>query len=445
MFSKVTNGNALLVGLVSLSFLVSFSHGQSLSHQEIAPVSPTSSPSNTESYHTPLAGAALDIEIAGEKLNIPAHDRRHILAVNLGTALFFPRIGNHTGVPFFALYYKGQWEDDRRRARAVVTGVVNYVDFEDGSWNNNGWEVLGHWENYTIPFPTTEIVEGEEIKFSEIYWGHFLGGLGIGWRAPVYPYHCDNDFRWQIWYEPGFIYSRRSSNTGPEVQLPPDTPLHQLHLRVRLDTFERNILELPHRGWACGIDFTLGRREHWADHQFTKDITFSRENTRDFLRLTSYVMTAVGIPSLSERHRLLFSCYAGWSPAKNWDRFSALRIGGGPSPSESNDLSRNPFPGALFDQFIVERYLIMNIEYRLEIMFFLYLHLRGTFAWGKVASLDDGNRLSMLKGTAQAFSCGITSGFIWDSLIYLEYAYDHGVVRPNDQGHGFLISWAKDI
>lgn len=392
-------------------------------------------------YRTPLAGEALETTFAGEKIQIPPRDRRELLALNVGSSFLTPKIGGNFAVPFAALYYQKYWEDDHRRFRAIVTGLVNYLNFADGTWNDRGWEVLLQWENYTIPFPRAEILNDEKIEDSEIYWGHVLGSIGLGFRVAVPPYHYDNDFRAQLLYEAGYLYIDRSSHTGDDVILPPSTPFHELHLRLRYDAFDRNLLELPHRGWAAGMDLSMGRRDRWSDHQFSPLITFTREDTRDYLRITAYAVAALAIPFVSERHRLLLSAHGGWSKENNWDRFSAFRIGGGPSPSESNDLARHPFPGAVFDQFIAERYLILTMEYRLELTFFFFLHVRGTVGWGRIAGLDNEYYLDVESLFGHAFSAGITSGFFWNSVLYFEYAYDHHVIRRAQDGHAFLVSW----
>jgi len=94
------------------------------------------------------------------------------------------------------------------------------------------------------------------------------------------------------------------------------------------------------------------------------------------------VIGAMGIPWLSGRHRFVGYLHGGVSPMGKLDRFSAFRAGGGPFPNETDDLYRLPYPGALFNDFPVSDYVVGTLEYRLELLFFMYLHLRGTFAWG---------------------------------------------------------------
>ena len=393
--------------------------------------------------HLPIVTDAFDVPIQGIPISIAPRDRRNVFAINLGATLFTPKLGGNTIIPFGAFYLRQQRQDDRRRLRAILTGVVNYIDFADGTWNNSGFEALLHWENFTVPLASTEIIAGKNAEFTEIKWGRLLGGVGFGWRTPLAPHHFDNDFRAQLFYKPGYLYSGKSDETGPLAELPPDTALHQLHLRLRFDIFDRNFLELPHRGWAWGADLVFGRKEHWSDHRFSEVYQFDRDDTRDYLRISGYITTALPVPFLSERHRLLISGYAGWSPSGNWDRFTAFRLGGGVAPSESEDLARVVFPGAGFDQFIAEKYLLGVIEYRLELDFYVYLHARVSLMWGKFGMLELDEFTT--KDFTAAFTAAISTGFIWNSLLYAEYTIDDGFVRRGRPGHGILISWSKEF
>ena len=398
-----------------------------------------------QNYQTPLAGEPFKANIAGRKIEIPPRDRHNVTALNAGTSIFTPDIGDDNVVPFAALYLRRFWSDNRRRIRAILTGVVNYVDYADSTWNDGNWEFLLHWHNYTLPFPTSEVVTGRTIGESKIYRGRFVGGIGLGWKKSVYPHHFDNNVNFQVMYKPGYLYTKKSDDTAESFVLPPNTFIHQLEFSIRYDSFHRNLMELPHRGWAGGITLTLGRRNSWSDHG-SSYIMFRRDDTRDYLRVSSYVVTALDVPYLSERHRILFYGSFLWSPSKNTDRYSAFRVGGGPSPSESFDMSRHPFPGALFDQYMVEKGIVLTFEYRLELFFFFYVHIRETVALANVYALNsDMNRIEIEKAIGNTFSIGITTGFFWNSVLYIEYAYDNRVNRQDDVGHGILISWSKEF
>jgi hypothetical protein len=47
----------------------------------------------TDTYRTPRAGEALELEIFGRHVSVPERDRSHINAVNLGSVIVTPNIG----------------------------------------------------------------------------------------------------------------------------------------------------------------------------------------------------------------------------------------------------------------------------------------------------------------------------------------------------------------
>ena len=210
-----------------------------------------------------------------------------------------------------------------------------------------------------------------------------------------------------------------------------------------LDGLRRNLLELPHEGWAGGVDIELTRRNRWSDANYG-GTDFSGESTRDYVKLSGYLMGAMGIPGLSERNRFLVSVYGGFAPGRNLDRFSAFRIGGGPFPNETDDLYRVAYPGATFNQFPVTDYVVGTVEYRRELLFFLYLHLRGTFTWANRDILTP-DTLKFSDDNGEAFSAGLTSGFFWKSQLYVEYAHDTGLLRNGRSGESALVLWSKSF
>jgi hypothetical protein len=393
-----------------------------------------------DEYHTPLEGEACTITAFGRTIQVPARDTRNELAISIGGSFFTPKIGDDSGTPYGALYWKHYW-GEQWRARAVIGIFVNEIDVVRSFGT---FEALAHWENETIPFPTTEIIDGYDIKSTSIRSGTFSGWFGAGYRVPVAPFTPDNDLRLQLFYAPGYLYTGRTGSTGPLVKLPPSTFVHGFHFRVRYDSFLRNLMELPHAGWAGGLDLELMRRNRSEDHTFGGGTIFRGDKTRDYLKLSGYLMGAAGVPGLSERHRLIGFLNAGFAPSDTIDRFSAFRIGGGPFPTESDDLYRLMYPGALFNQFPVANYAIATLEYRLELLAFLYLHLRGTVAYAERPFYRE-QKLDFTRDQSGAFTLGVTSGFFWDSQIYTEYAFDAGILRNGKSGSSFLILWSKSL
>lgn len=393
-------------------------------------------PNDEHEYHTPLAGDELTTSLLGYPIHIPGRNRDNVFAViTLGGIYFHPRLGGSDALPIGALYWRHRWE--KYNVRTVVSIFENEVDL---TRSFGELELLGHLENETLPAPTAEIVNGREVKESSILWGTFSGWLGAGWRKPVAPFHVDNDLKLQAFYHAGYLYSHTTSDTGAKVRLPPDTLVHGIRLRARYDSFSRNLMELPHAGWAGGMDLELTRRNTWSDANYG-GLDYSGASTRDYTKFSGYLSGAVGIPGLSERNRLLASVYGGFSPGHHLDRFSAFRIGGGPFPSENVDLIRHPYPGAVFNQFYVSDYAIGTVEYRRELLFFLYLHLRETFMWANRNIFSSQQRVSEANGNA--FSVGLTSGFYWNSQLYLEFTRDNGILRNGASGDSLLLLWSK--
>ena len=82
----------------------------------------------------------------------------------------------------------------------------------------------------------------------------------------------------------------------------------------------------------------------------------------------------------------------------------------------------------MFNQFYVSDYAMGTVEYRRELLFFLYLHLRETFVWANRNIFSSPQQL-FSEATGQAFSAALTSGFFWESQLYLEFTHDNGILR----------------
>lgn len=392
-------------------------------------------------YKTPRAGEAFRAEVLGEVIEIPANDRRTSLGLSLGGLFFSPEIGDQPASFFGGVTYRNSWDEDRRWLKMTLAGAYNEVEYAEGGWNESGIDLLGRFWNLTSPLPHVEAEGQNAIEVSRLYWGSLLAGTGLGLRFHVPPYHSDNDFRIQAIYELGYAFTHPDRDTLDTYELPPDTLFHQVHVRFLLDCLERNLIELAHEGVALGADLYLTRRDRWADHGISPEATFRAEDTRDHLKLFAFFRAAMGLPFLSERHRLLFYAGAGWAPNGNLDRFSAFRGGGGPPSSDYPDLSRLPYPGALVDEMLIERYLILTVEYRLEVIFFLYLHLRGTIAWARAGDLRSDLTFDFNNVETQAAHVGFTSGFFFGSRLQVEYVYRTAGPRAEAPGHAVVLNW----
>jgi len=391
-------------------------------------------------YHTPLAGEALHTVFMGKAVDLPAIDRSRVTALTLGGVFYTPKQGATAATPIGALYVMRIWENSR--TRDAISVFVNDLEY-DKSFGN--LELVARFENNTVPLGQREVVNNQEIKASDTKWGTVMGSLGPGLRYKVAPFQVDNDLRLQLLGKAGYFYAARTKDTGPDLVLPPDTMLYGVKLRGRYDGLRRNLLELPHAGMAAGFDLDYTHRDKWSDFGTVPDAVFTKANTQDYFQANGYLMGAGGIPGLSEKNRVLFSLHGGVTPEKSADRYNAITIGGGPLPGESDDLSRPDYPGTMFNQVLVSDYALAALEYRRELAFFLYLHLRETFIWADRAAVTDTNRFLFKSTTGAASTVGLDTGFFWNSELYLAYSWDTGFVRDGKPGSGIILVWNKSF
>ena len=232
-------------------------------------------------------------------------------------------------------------------------------------------------DSLTLPWARSEYVDGIRIAAGEVKWNQARAGAGLAWRMPLPPGECDNGLDAALTYEPGGLWFSRGSDTAPGYAVPRDTYEGRLHLRLRADALERNLLEMPHRGFAAGLDGLAGWRSRWDPWGFPAAL---ETGGRNWQAVSGFAYAAFApAPGLSERHRLVASLHAG--TGSDLDRFSAFRLGGGSTWGDFETLSRVVLPGAGVDEFYSSRYAIADLEYRYEALFFLYLQVRGTLAW----------------------------------------------------------------
>jgi hypothetical protein len=376
----------------------------------------------------------------GYAVDVPARDRGQVTALFLGGVVYIPKQGETSGTPLGALYVKRMWEDSR--TRNVISIFVNDLEY-DRSFGN--LELVTRFENNTLPVGQREVVNNQEIKSSDTVWGTVIGSLGPGLRYKVAPFQVDNDLRIQLLGRVGYFYARRTGDTGPNLVLPPETMLYGVKLRGRYDGMRRNLLELPHTGLAAGFDLDYTHRDRWRNFGTIPDAIFTRSATQNYLQFNGYLMGSGGIPGLSEQNRIFFSLHGGVTPRKSADRYNAITIGGGPLPVESDDLCRPDYPGTMFNQVLVSDYALAALEYRRELTFFMYLHLRETLIWANRAAVTDTNRFLFKSSTGAGSTIGLGSGFFWNSELYLGYAWDSGFVRNGKPGSGLILAWYKSF
>ena len=401
-----------------------------------------------QTYVTPRAGEAYTTTLGGEAVTVPPRDRRSVTALNLGLYGIpnGPRDANVA--PFGALFIWRNWDNGRERFRGEIAGIYNALRYHRALSPLDGLELVLTFDNLTVPIDRAEYAEAVRLSSEELMWHQFRLGLGLGWRRALAPGHQDNALELTLTYEPGALLFARGNETAPGFVMPADTYEGRLHLRLRADALERNVLELPHAGLAAGLDGWAGHRAHWRDWGGGPSGLQDGSAHRAWLALSGYVVAAGAWPfSPAQRHRLIASAYGG--VGARLDRFSAFRLGGGPGGGEWETLARPLVPGAAFGELFPSDYLVLNVEYRYELLFFLYLHLRGSMAWVDLFRFQGGGLIDRTDGL-HSVSAAVTSGFLWNSQLELGYSHNFGLFRI-DEGvsrrgrDALLISWSKEF
>jgi hypothetical protein len=383
--------------------------------------------------HTPLAGEAGRTSFLGYPVEIPALDRGHLTSITLGGTLLDPKQGDTRAIPFAALYLRRVEEE--YRTRDTVSIFVNELEYDRRFGN---LELVGHFENYTLPGARTELGNGRSVPATSVVWGTLLGALGPGLCFPMAPGEVDNLLRVQLLGRAGYFYAGRNHDTGTDQLLPPDTLLYGAKLRVRYDGMRRNLLELPHEGFATGFDVDYLSRDKWRDLGGGLS-----SGNRDYLQANGYLVGAGGIPGLSERNRVLLSIYGGTTAGDRGDRYNAFHLNGGPFPSEADDLPRQHYTGIVYDDILASRFATLSLGYRREIAFFLYLSLIESCLWADRVSARDNGQVLLKNTTAVSSTVSLDCAFFWNSEFYLAYAWDSGAIRGGKSGSGLLLTWNK--
>jgi hypothetical protein len=213
---------------------------------------------------TPLAGEEFHTEVLGEPVKVPPRDRKTVTAASAGIAYLPNGPSFYQVLPFGAFYVWRHSDDYKERFRGSFSVAVNDVAYNVGSHASNGWELRFTFNNMIIPLGRAEYVEGQIIRDVEVEWNYAFAGVGLAYRKWLAPGQQDNALEVSLTYEPGYRWFQRSKGTARGFIVPTDTYEGRLHARLRRDALERNIMELPHRGYAFGGDFLYGHRATWG-------------------------------------------------------------------------------------------------------------------------------------------------------------------------------------
>jgi hypothetical protein len=381
---------------------------------------------------------------------VAPRDRRNVTAWDLGLSAVAPGIPSSEILPFGSIYLWRRPDDDTY-FRGILVGLYDDIFFAKSAESIRPLEGVFTFENYTVPFARSQPVDGHKLDEEELIWGSVRGGAGVGIRRPLpRPLsddppgtdHNENMAALDLIVEPGYLFFDDGKDTAPNFTVPQDTFEGRVHLRGRFDRISRNLLELAHRGFALGADLVLGGRADWEDWGTNR--TERGSAGRGYLAFSGFAAGASPVPFVaSERHRLVGTLHGGIG--SGLDRFSGFRVGGGPSGQEFEALSRPIIPGAQIEEFVSSRYVVAVAEYRWEPIFFTYIGVRGGVAYLDRRRLGPSGFFQS-DDVLPSVGARITTGFLFETQLQLEYDYNFGVIRKDEYGgHGVTMHVSRQF
>jgi len=391
-------------------------------------------------YRALRSGEGFRTNVMGRDVRVEPRDRRVVDAWDLGITNS-PRADTSEILPFGALYF---WRhpDEDTLFRGVVVGLFNEIYYARSPKDWGPFEWIATLDTFTVPVGQSELIDGEDREASELIWGYVRAGFGFGYRRQIEPGNQDNMLALGFTVEPGLLFFDEGEDTAANLDVPQTTFESRFRLQFRMDALVRNLIELPHSGFALGSDLLYGHREPWDDWGRPGSQTFHRaSSSRDYVEFTGYALGVTGVPFVeSERHRLFATVHGG--VGEGLDRFSAVRVGGGPDPrGEEYGAVWRPFlPGAALNEFFPEHYVIAKAAYRFEPTFFTSVSLGGFVAYLERVRSNSLRRLSQETDVLPGLVARLTTGFVLETRLQIEYAYNWGVIRRDEHGgHGIVV------
>ena len=396
-------------------------------------------------YETPEAAEGFRTDVFGRDVAVQPRDRRSINAWDLGGMAWYPAAESEHELPFAALYL---WRrpDEQQFFRGTVSILYNDLLYAHSLASDTPFEVVLGFENETTLTESALWADGERITHEELETGWVRGAVGLGYRRQIEsglgrlefadrmdPKAPDNMFAVRATIEPKYLYFIDGHDTSPFFVTPQDTFELQGRLALRLDAFERNLLDLLHqRLWSgrrrrAGLARELGglgvRRTRRAQ---------ARLEAAPGLRGGRQA----GYRALGERHRLIGSLHGGWGG--DLDRFSRPRLGGGPGGEEYLSLARPRIPGAALSEFTPAHYAVAVAEYRYELFFFTYLSARASTAWLERDRLRQG-AVRREDDVMNSLGAQLTMGFLFETRLQIDYNYNFDVIRDRNRGGNEVV------
>lgn len=386
---------------------------------------------DAEERPTPRAGDPCTITVFGTTIEVPARDRQWITELYAGLQWAPEAAGGETLSPAAALFLWRYPRTGEYRLRAELLGL-----YDDVRWNRRisaPFDAVVTFENTTIPWARSEYVEGSRVSSEELKWGMVRAGAGLAWRIPIRPFRPENVAEASMTYEAGGLFFSAGENTDPSFVPPANVYEGRGHFRLRVDSFERNLLELAHSGWGVGLDAIAAHRAGWRDWGGGKSGTESGADAASWTALRGVAYAALPVPFVrSERHRLLVAAYGG--TGSNLDRFSAFRLSGGSNAGDAETLARPVVPAAATDEIVSRGYALVSLEYRYEALLFLFLSARGTVARVDRPRTQPDGTVAFRTGPLNGVAVGVTSGFFWSSALEIFFERNFDLESPGEGG-----------
>ena len=395
---------------------------------------------------TPRSGEAFEETVLGNVVSVPARDRRKVTWLNAAAVLLPGGPDGKTFSPQGGLYLWRAPEGDAARLRAIVAGIANEVRW-DRPAGAGGTSFVLTLDSTTLPWNQSEYVDGGRVLPTEMKRYDARAGFGMAWRRAIGPGGCENALDLALTLEPGALWFSRGADTDPSFVMPSSTFEGRLHLRLRADALERNLVELPHAGWSAGMDAFAARRTSWTAWGLPS--AGLESGGESWQSVSAFGVGAFApFPGLSERHRATLSAHAGIG--SGLDRFSSFRLGSGSTWGDFETLASAFLPGAGGQELFTSRYAVLDLEYRWQAFFFLYLQLRGTLAWARLP-VTEGSAVVTRTRSLPALTAGFSTGLPWRFSLEVQAFRNFGLTTPNGDGvpekgrNGLLVSLTREF
>jgi hypothetical protein len=365
-----------------------------------------------------------------EAAEAPREGEQRILV--LGITAFTENAPDRSVLPYARLYWRRPLSEDLE-LELWLAGVFNRlgVQTRDAALERDGWG----WriELSAMPFRLSDELyfDGANVTAEKV---------GAGSAAVRFSLFAGNPaYRAGGFYEAGYRFFGRDEDTAPGFVVPRDTVVHRAGVFGHVKNLrERNRLGMyTDTGFIFHGEAYVGHRQDWGAWGAPG---FAAETDATYFRAHFGMLGQ--LPAFREGDKFVFRLKGGLG--SGLDRWSALPVGSPLVSDPVGDAARagGIVRGFLGRQFRTDGFGSVNLEYRLRLHEWVYLHLCvDGAAFNRITPQTVG-----ADGASGAVGVGIglTTGFFWQSRLRFDYGV--GVVGPDggDSGiHEFRLSIVK--